>query len=597
MKKLKQRTLFVLLFILLLSAGLVTFCVFYVLDGAQWASFSANKHVYTEGKIASGAICDRDGTVLYDCAAGTYSTDKTTRVSTLHAVGDRYGNIATGAKTVFSDQLVGFSLITGTSGTGNTISLTLDADLNNAAYNAMAGQKGAVALYNYRTGDILCMLSTPAYDPDDKAEIARVDAGDSKYDGAYLYRFLSSTYTPGSTFKLVTAIAGLMEGIIDPSDTIFCGGSYTVEGWTMGDGRPFRAYCHQRSGHGTENLVKAIKDSCNVYFYDVGRRVGIEKLNEYAKMFGLGQHTGIETGDAEGTIAGPETSRANNQAWYDGATLYAAIGQENNQFTPLQIANYLATLVNGGDRYSVHLLDSVRSHDNSELLYQYEPELLSSIGIPEDYLATIKEGMYQVSQNAAIARYFNNLPVRVGAKTGTAEIQGGEDSETNGLLVVFAPYDDPEIAVARLLEARATARAEKNWAVAECGSEVRAMAMVYLRLRRPLSASFLMGARVVFSRRLAVMPPPWIMKSLMTRWKMVPSYWPALTYSRKLAVVMGALRASRRTRMSPMLVSSLTTGSGPWARMAWGAASRAQASSRTGSRRVKRVNFFMKGSP
>ena len=100
-EKLKQRTLFVLLFILLLSAGLVTFCVFYVLDGAQWASFSANKHVYTEGKIASGAICDRDGTVLYDCAAGTCSTDKTTRVSTLHAVGDRYGNIATGAKRSF----------------------------------------------------------------------------------------------------------------------------------------------------------------------------------------------------------------------------------------------------------------------------------------------------------------------------------------------------------------------------------------------------------------------------------------------------------------------------------------------------------------
>lgn len=122
-------------------------------------------------------------------------------------------------------------------------------------------------------------------------------------------RATSELYSPGSTFKLVTAIAGLMEGIIDPSDTIFCGGSYTVEGWTMGDGRPFRAYCHQRSGHGTENLVKAIKDSCNVYFYDVGRRVGIEKLNEYAKMFGLGQHTGIETGDAEGTIAGRKRPR------------------------------------------------------------------------------------------------------------------------------------------------------------------------------------------------------------------------------------------------------------------------------------------------
>lgn len=140
-------------------------------------------------------------------------------------MGDRYGNIATGAKTVFSDQLVGFSLITGTSGTGNTISLTLDADLNNAAYNAMAGQKGAVALYNYRTGDILCMLSTPAYDPDDKAEIARVDAGDSKYDGAYLNRFLSSTYTPGSTFKLVTSAAALETLHNESSFSYTCSGS------------------------------------------------------------------------------------------------------------------------------------------------------------------------------------------------------------------------------------------------------------------------------------------------------------------------------------------------------------------------------------
>ena len=323
-----------------------------------------------------------------------------------------------------------------------------DAIAAHAASLEKAG--GAAVAVVDMTGGVKALASYPTYDLSTYGQ----DIGELSADPLkpLFNRATSEIYSPGSTFKLVTAVAGLMEGIIDPSDTIFCGGSYTVEGWTMGDGRPFRAYCHQRSGHGTENLVKAIKDSCNVYFYDVGRRVGIEKLNEYAKMFGLGQHTGIETGDAEGTIAGPETSRANNQAWYDGATLYAAIGQENNQFTPLQIANYLATLVNGGDRYSVHLLDSVRSHDNSELLYQYEPELLSSIGIPEDYLATIKEGMYQVSQNAAIARYFNNLPVRVGAKTGTAEIQGGEDSETNGLLVVFAPYDDPEIALCIVME-------------------------------------------------------------------------------------------------------------------------------------------------
>ena len=133
MKKLQRRTLFVLLFILALAAGTVVLCAFYVKDGAQWASFYGNQHVYTNGRIASGSIQDRNGTTLFDCAEGQYSDDKTTRISTLHAIGDKQGNINTGAKNLFADQLVGFSLITGTAGTGNTIKLTLDANLNNAA--------------------------------------------------------------------------------------------------------------------------------------------------------------------------------------------------------------------------------------------------------------------------------------------------------------------------------------------------------------------------------------------------------------------------------------------------------------------------------
>ena len=212
----------------------------------------------------------------------------------------------------------------------------------------------------------------------------------------------------------------------------------------MGDGRPFRAYCHQRSGHGTENLVKAIKDSCNVYFYDVGRRVGIEKLNEYAKMFGLGQHTGIETGDAEGTIAGPETSRANNQAWYDGATLYAAIGQENNRFTPLQLAHMVATLVGGGDRWQVHLLQKVAGEAPREKVR------LGKVNLSPGNVAAIKEGMLAVTQSGSLAAAFQSLPVQVGAKTGSAQVDGEETS--NAVLVCFAPYEDPEIALAVVVE-------------------------------------------------------------------------------------------------------------------------------------------------
>ena len=230
MKKLQRRTLFVLLFILALAAGTVVLCAFYVKDGAQWASFYGNQHVYTNGRIASGSILDRNGTVLFDCAEGNYSDDKTTRISTLHAIGDKQGNINTGAKNLFADQLVGFSLITGTSGTGNSINLTLDANLNNAAYQAMAGRKGVVALYNYKTGEVLCMLSTPSFDPADDAEVAKVAAGDSNYDGAYLNRFLSGTYTPGSTFKLVTSAAALETLHNENSFSYTCKGSLTLNG-------------------------------------------------------------------------------------------------------------------------------------------------------------------------------------------------------------------------------------------------------------------------------------------------------------------------------------------------------------------------------
>ncbi len=335
---------------------------------------------------------------------------------------------------------------------GGNVFLTLDLGLQTQVEDALAshiqelgGEKGAIAIVDM-TGGALALASYPTYDLSAYAEnFSELSEDPLK---PLVNRATSGTYSPGSTFKPLVAAAGLMEGIMTPSDTTVCRGVYTYEGW-----RDFVAYCHKRSGHGTENLVKAIKDSCNVYFYDVGRRLGIAKLDEYAAMFGLGQHTGIEIGDAAGFVAGPATSEYYGQTWQIGNITSAAIGQENNQATPLQLANYIATLVNGGNHYSVHLLDSVKSHDYGAVLYEYEPELLNTIDISESDLASIKEGMYQVTQNSAIARYFNNLPVRVGAKTGTAELtSGSENKDTNGLLVVFAPLEEPEIAMCILME-------------------------------------------------------------------------------------------------------------------------------------------------
>ncbi len=312
---------------------------------------------------------------------------------------------------------------------GGNVTLTLDIGFQAHVEDALAShiqalghEKGAVAIVDM-TGGALALASYPTYDLSTYGQdFAQLSADPLE---PLVNRATSGRYSPGSTFKPLTAVAGLMEGIVTPKDKLVCRGSYTYEYW-----KDFLAHCHRRSGHGTENLVKALKDSCNVYFYDVGRRVGITKLDEYAAMFGLGEHTGIEIGDTAGWVAGPATSEHFGQIWYEGSTAYAAIGQENNQVTPLQLANYIATLVNGGDHYAVHLLDSVKSHDYGAVLYEYEPELLNSIDIPDSGLAAIKEGMYQVTQNAAIARYFNSLPVKAGAKTGTAELTAGAENKT-----------------------------------------------------------------------------------------------------------------------------------------------------------------------
>ena len=338
---------------------------------------------------------------------------------------------------------------------GGNVTLTLDIGLQAVVEEALAGHvetleesAGAACAVVDMTGGVLALASYPTYS---LATYSR-DYGELSQDPLkpYLNRATNGLYSPGSTFKLLTATAGLMEGIVNPGDTIRCTGVYSYEGWRGHNPQCwyYRAY---GAGHGQENLAKAIKDSCNIYFYDVGRKVGITKLNEYAALFGLGESTGIEIGDKAGYVAGPETSKELGQKWYEGAITAAAIGQENNQFTPLQIANYIATLVNGGNHYAAHLLKSVKSSDYSEVVYEYEPELLGTIDIPEKALEAMKDGMYQVTQNAAIARHFSTLPIKAGAKTGTAQISA-TSQETNGLLVVFAPYDDPQIAMCIVME-------------------------------------------------------------------------------------------------------------------------------------------------
>ncbi|MGN1003316.1 MAG: penicillin-binding transpeptidase domain-containing protein [Oscillospiraceae bacterium] len=335
---------------------------------------------------------------------------------------------------------------------GGNVVLTLNIRLQEAVERALAEHvptlpeaEGAAAVVMDMTGGVLAMASYPTYD------LATYSYGDISEELApLLNRATQGLYPPGSTFKMVTAIGGLEEGIITPTTQIrdtgrymYYAPSYTPSCWI---------YRQTGGSHGLENVSDAIRDSCNVFFYDVGRRLGIDKLNEYARKFGLGEKTGIELDEKAGVVAGRDyTENVLRQPWYDGSTLAAAIGQENNQFTPLQLANYIATLVNGGNHYSAHLLKEVKSADFSDVVYTREPELLDTIDIDPVNLDAVKKGMLAVTQQGGSAyKYFKDLDIKVGAKTGSAQVSA--ESESNAVFVAFAPYDDPQIALCIVVE-------------------------------------------------------------------------------------------------------------------------------------------------
>ncbi len=339
---------------------------------------------------------------------------------------------------------------------GGNVVLTLDADLQRAVEDSLAKRipnlsgkntEGAAAVViDVTDGGVLASASYPTFHLSSYSADYNENAANPLKP---LYnRALLGTYAPGSTFKPVTGIAALEEGIITPSTRILDTGVYR---YYSNEGP--RCWIYNQSGgtHGQQTVADAIKNSCNIFFYDVGRQLGIERLQQYAQMFGLGQKTGLELPESSGVMAGPEYTESMGGTWYPGNTLSVAIGQESSQFTPIQLANYVATLVNGGTHYQTHLLKQVRSGDNSQVLYQYEPQVLGTLELKDKNLNAVKAGMLALTQEGSLARYFNTLDVKVGAKTGSAQVSA-TSRDSNAVLVCFAPYDDPEIALAIVAE-------------------------------------------------------------------------------------------------------------------------------------------------
>lgn len=350
---------------------------------------------------------------------------------------------------------------------GSDVVLTIDADLQKKTEEALEStiksiqemvsdryekpEEGAAVVLNVKTGEVLAMASYPNYDPSlfiggISSENWNNYLNDSRH--VLVNKAISDKSAPGSTFKMVTAIAGIESGAINTKTKINDTGRYTYY-------KDYQPYCWLRSGHGWQNVTQAIEHSCNYFFYETGRRAGIDELVRVAKSFGLGSKTGIELpGEISGTLASPETE----SEWTGGKTIQAAIGQLNNDFTPLQMAKYTAMIANGGKNIDVTIVKSIKNSNGTEVsrneIDNYIKEKLgvdtnsgSDLTISEEDLNAIKEGMKGVTSDEGGTAHsaFANFNIEVGGKTGSASTRNGN---ANAWFVGFAPFDNPEIAIA-----------------------------------------------------------------------------------------------------------------------------------------------------
>ena len=331
---------------------------------------------------------------------------------------------------------------------GDTIVLTIDKDLQKLAQKKLKAicrkvsvyySTGAVVVEDCNNGEILAAASYPAYDLNEYYENYSSLA---KERLTPLYnRFAMGTYAPGSTFKPMMSIAGLEEGAITSSTIFVCNGALTVAGHTFG--------CMHT--HGSENVKSALKDSCNVFFYNTARNLGIEKMNLYGSMFGLGEKTGVEIPEAKGILAGPEYRKQFDMIWNPGDTVQAGIGQSDNLFTPLQLCNYTATIANGGTRYQMHFVKS-RISNATDIVSDTGINVLQTLDINKKNLKTVQSGMRYVATDGGPSLIFSQLDVKVACKTGTSTVVVKGVKHNNGFLITYAPYENPEISVATAIE-------------------------------------------------------------------------------------------------------------------------------------------------
>lgn len=404
MNDISKRTYFALVLAGILLFGLAAFAVRYFLFSDRWVTFAGSPHVYSAGVLNTGVVVDRSGVQLLDTDGGrTYAGDSSTRRATVHILGDRAGNIPPQVLTHYASTLVGYDKLSGTnhSSSQGELQLTVSSQVQIIALQALNGRKGTVGVCNYKTGEILCAVSSPTFDPEDPP--AQVDNA----SGMYVYRFFHAAYTPGSIFKLVTAAAA-MESIPDiETRTFTCTGSAVINGETITCPR----------AHGALSFQQAMASSCNCTFAHIAKEVGPGKLTQAAERIGVNESFTVDglytkSGNFDLSNAGE-----NDVAW-------AGVGQYTDLVNPYQFLRFMGAVANGGSGAEPYLVYQAKS--NGMIKYRAKTTMTGEL-----VSAQIAERLQEMMRYNVEAIYGTwNFPesVKVCAKSGTAET--GSDSNT-----------------------------------------------------------------------------------------------------------------------------------------------------------------------
>ena len=430
MNRVSRRTSALMLLVILLAGGLGFFVFEYATNAEKWVVSSGSPHVFNSSNIGCGQVLDRSGNILLDITEKrTYAEDLSVRMSTLHLLGDRQGRISAPAIAYYGKEMTGYDLVNGLytyNGSAGQAVLTVSAPVQAAALEAMGDRKGTIGIYNYKTGEILCMVTTPTYDPDQVPDIEGDTTG--AYEGVYLNRFVQSTYIPGSIFKVVTTAAAL-ECVPNILDLKFeCTGlyEYGID----------KVSCER--AHGTLSLKNALASSCNCCFAQIANLVGRDNLQKYADQFAITEPVkfdGITT--ARGNFDMTNAARV-QVAW-------GGIGQYTDLINPCRYMTFMGAIAGNGVAANPYLVSSV--YNEGEITYQAQTTYMDRI-LPETTTKILQAYMRNNVSSGYGDHHFPGLTVC--AKSGTSQLGG--DQVSNAMFAGFVADDEYPLAFIVVVE-------------------------------------------------------------------------------------------------------------------------------------------------